>query len=432
MLAAAGDAEPVARTPVGRAVPSLARHLSARNGGRIATTLDADLQSGLEALANREAGWIGPEADIAALVVRNRDRAVLAYFGGTRFFGPDGMVDMVRAPRSPGSALKPFIYALAFDAGLATPGTVLDGGAFRLGSYAPREFDRAEHGAVTAAEALRQSLNRPAVRLLSRVGPARFASSLAAAGARLVLPKGAAPSAALALGGAGISLFDLAGLYAGLADGGAVRTLRVTGTAASDGVRLVSSQAAAAVVAILRGHPPPSGLSVLPDHPIAYKTGTSYSYRDAWAAGFTPGYTAVVWVGRRDNTPRPGATGRDAAAPVLFHVFGLLPPEPPVREAEAAATPQLAPALSRVPTRPALQVMFPPGDVELAFDSGMPVGLRAAGGVPPYRWIADGLPLLGGMHPAWTPASPGFAHLTVLDSAGASASVDVALVSEAK
>ena len=427
VLAAAGDAEPVARSPIRHAPPpSGARHLADRWHGRTATTLDGDLQAGLEALALREVGTAGPDADMAAIVVRNRDRAVLAYLGGARYFGPAGTVDMVRAVRSPGSALKPFIYAMGFDAGLLAPGTVLDGGAFRLGGYAPRDFDRRERGAVTAADALRQSLNRPAVRLLARVGPGRFATGLAAAGVRLVLPRGAAPSAALALGGVGISVFDLAGLYADLADGGTARSLHVLGGDAGAGRPLFGREAAASVAAILRGQPPPPGMAALPDHPVAWKTGTSYGYRDAWAAGFTPEYTVVVWVGRRDNTPRPGATGRDAAAPILFQVFGLLPSELPVPDLRVAV-PRLAPGLRRVAARPALRVMFPPGDVDLAFDPGRAINLRAVGGVPPYRWLADGVPL-GGARAAWVPGGPGFAHLTVLDRAGNAASADVSLV----
>jgi penicillin-binding protein 1C len=430
VLAAAGDAMPPARTAVARAVlPGLARHLAGHWTGVTTTTLDADLQAGVEALATRELRWLGADADVAAIVIRNRDRAVLAYLGGVRFMAPGGMVDMVRARRSPGSALKPFIYAMAFDAGLAAPGTILPDDAFRLGGYAPRDFDRVDHGAVTAAEALRQSLNRPAVRLLSRLGPARFDSAVARAGVHLVLPPGGEVSAALALGGAGISLFDLAGLYADLADGGVVQAPSVAGATAPSGT-LVSRRAAADVAAILRAQPAPPGAAPDPAHPIAYKTGTSYGFRDAWAAGFTPAYTVVVWVGRRDNTPLPGATGRDVAAPILFHLFGLLPAEPAVPDVSPDAAAPVAPALARLSGQPALRMMFPPGDVDLAYDPAAPIDLRAAGGQPPYRWLADGRPLPPAPHTLWSPDGPGFVHLTVVDRAGHSASADVRLVAE--
>ncbi len=160
VLAAAGDTAPVVATPVTQPVlPSAARYLAQHLTGESTSTLDAELQAGIEALAKREVSWLGPDVDIAAVVVRNPDRAVQAYLGGARFFAGAGQVDMVSASRSPGSALKPFIYAMAFDQGLAMPDTILDDSALRLGDYAPRDFDRVEHGSVTAAEALRQSLN---------------------------------------------------------------------------------------------------------------------------------------------------------------------------------------------------------------------------------------------------------------------------------
>jgi len=430
VLQMAGDPAPLERTPIlPAALPSLARHLAQHSGGRTATTLDGPLQAALEALAAREAPFLAGQADMAALVVRNRDRAVLAYLGGARFLGPGGMVDMVRARRSPGSALKPFIYAMAFDRGLATPDTVLDDAALRLGSYAPRNFDRADHGSTTAAEALRQSLNRPAVRLLASVGAPYFAATLQAAGTRLLLPRGAQPSAALALGGAGISLWDLAALYAGLASSGQVRPLQLGRAApAVGGGRLASPQAAASVVAILRAQPPPPGAATDPGHAIAYKTGTSYGFRDAWAAGLTPGYTVVVWTGRRDNTPVPGITGRDVAAPLLFKVFALLPSEVALPEQPPPPAPATAPALRHATSGAPLRIMFPPGNVDLAYEHGIQMDLRAAGGAPPYRWMIDGMPALD--RAIWAPPGPGFVHLTVADSKGRSASEDIRLVAE--
>ncbi len=430
VLSAAGDAMPPERTLVTRAVlPRLARHLAGHWNGITRTTLDVDLQAGVEALATRELHWLGADTDLAALVIRNGDHAVLAYLGGARYMAPGGMVDMVRARRSPGSALKPFIYAMAFDAGLATPGTILPDDEFRLGGYAPRDFDRTDHGSTTAAEALRGSLNRPAVRLLSRLGPARFGSAVARAGVELRLPRGDGLSAALALGGAGISLFDLAGLYADLADGGVIWLPTVVGATGKTGT-LVSQRAAADVAAILRAQPAPPGVAPDPAHPIAYKTGTSYGFRDAWAAGFTPGYTVVVWIGRRDDTPLPGATGRDVAAPVLFHLFGLLPAEPAVPEVAVDTRAPVAPALARISGPPALRMMFPPGNVDLAYDPATAIDLRAAGGQPPYRWLADGRPLPSALHTLWSPEGLGFVHFTVLDQAGHSASADVRLVAE--
>jgi penicillin-binding protein 1C len=434
VLGAAGEDIAVPGGPVPRArLPSSARHLAQHFRGQVQTTLDASLQRGVEAVAAREVPWLGPDADVAVIVVRNRDRAILAYLGGTRFFEPAGMVDMVRAVRSPGSALKPVIYGLAFDRGFATPDTRLDDGPMRLGSYAPRDFDRTEHGEVTAAEALRQSLNRPAVRLLSAVGPARFAAALAHAGAPLRLPRAADPSLALALGGAGINLFGLATVYADLASGGTLGIPHVTGASEAPEGRLVSRSAARAIAAILREQPAPPGVTSDPVHPIAYKTGTSYSFRDAWACGFTPEYTVAVWVGRRDGSARPGAIGRDTAAPLLFRIFGLLPPEPDPLGHPTGHAPR-APALARmIIGTPSLRILFPPSDVDISFHSGAPIDLRAAGGAPPYTWMADGAVLpaaSAGGRPVWTASEPGFVHLTVVDRNGKSASSDIRLVPE--
>jgi penicillin-binding protein 1C len=186
------------------------------------------------------------------------------------------------------------------------------------------------------------------------------------------------------------------------------------------------------VAAILRARPAPPGVAADPQHPIAYKTGTSYGFRDAWAAGFTPAHTIVVWVGRPDNTPRPGATGRDVAAPLLFRLFALLPPEAPVTDLVERVSPSdLAPALSRRTPQAALRILFPPGNVDLAFDPSSPIDLHAAGGSPPYRWLADGIPLQRRPGDAvWTPSGPGFAHLTVTDREGQYASTDVRVVTE--
>ncbi len=431
VLMAAGDGTAIVAEPITRApLPALARHLAQHLSGRNRTTLDGPLQSAAEALALREVQWFGPDADTAALILRNRDRAVLAYIGGTRYFASAGMVDRVRAVRSPGSTLKPFIYAMAFDEGLASPATLLDDEALRLGTYAPRNFDRLTHGPRTAADALLLSLNRPAVRLLARIGPARFAAALRQAGANPRLGRGGAASAALALGGVGVTLFDLAGLYASLADGGAAQAPHWRETEPVRHGALVSRAAADQVSEILRRQPAPPGMAGTAEHPIAYKTGTSYGFRDGWAAGFTPEYTIVVWVGRRDGAPMPGVTGRDAAAPLLVRLFGLLPPEAPMPRPQPVARP-LAPGLRRMADQTRLRILFPPGDVDLAFAPDRPIDLRAAGGTPPYRWLVDGAPLASGSGRAnWTASGPGFAHLTVTDRDGRAASADVRLVAD--
>ena len=438
-LAPSFELEPVFR----HAPPRLARHLAEqmRAAGTVTTTLDANLQRGLESLAKEERHWLGDDADIAALAVRNRDRAVLAWLGSADYFARGGMVDAVRAIRSPGSTLKPFIYGLAIDDGLILPDTLIDDRVLRIGDYAPHNFDRLLHGEVTAAQALQQSYNLPAVALLARIGPSRFAATLQSAGIRLHFPPTSnGPGLPLALGGVGISLEDLAELYVGLGSDGRVGPLRVRASDPLPRPTPVMTQAAARQVsAILRGAPMPDGVAAARQRGIAYKTGTSYGFRDAWAMGSSGEYTVGVWVGRVEGTPRPGAFGRETAAPIMFRLFDLLPPEPPPTDPPVLAEQRRAPALRHfaaadLPASAApLQITFPPADARLEVDPDNPIALEVAGGTPPYTWVVNGMPLPKqplGISRSWKPDSVGFARLSVMDRTGRTASEMVQLIGQ--
>ena len=281
---------------------------------------------------------------------------------------------MSRAPRSPGSALKPFIYALAFEQGLAHPETRLFDRPMRYGAYAPENFNLGYEGAVTARKALQMSLNLPAVELLSDVGPATFLARLHSAGAEIALPKDTPIGLAIGLGGLGISLTDLARLYAGFARGGEAPPLieRLDGQPPVIGERRVTDPVAAYYVEdILRGAPPPA--NALKGR-IAFKTGTSYGFRDALAIGFDRRTTIAVWVGRPDNGPTPGLIGREAAAPILFDAFERLgrsiesipAPKGVLRATITADLPpplrrlrQDAPKTSSAPEAASLKIAFP-------------------------------------------------------------------------
>ncbi|MGE4221538.1 MAG: penicillin-binding protein 1C, partial [Alphaproteobacteria bacterium] len=313
----------LARRPFPRAAEHLADRLKASSppGAVLRSSLAGGLQATAESLLRREAAWLRDGAAIAALVIENADAKVRAYVGGQDYFGPAGMLDLARAQRSPGSTLKPFIYALGFDDRIVHPETQILDRPTQFGGYAPANFDGRFHGLVTIREALQGSLNVPAVAVLDRVGPQRLASMLRDAGASLAFPEtGTPPSLALALGGVGISLSDMAMLYRGLASGGIVRPLSFLEVAPEGmaGHRLASPRAAWLVGDILRGTPVPDTVAhatAVDRREIAYKTGTSYGYRDAWAVGWSASYTVAVWVGRSDGTPRAGVLGRDAAAP---------------------------------------------------------------------------------------------------------------------
>jgi penicillin-binding protein 1C len=429
--------------PVRHAMPALAPHLAWRLYGQGArgimrTTLDVVLQQNATGLLTRALPWMPARESVAALIVDNRSRAVLAYIGGT-----DGDVDIVRAKRSPGSALKPFLYGMALDDSLIVPGTMMQDVPASAGGYAPHDFDGDFHGMVTAAVALQQSLNLPAVQLLRAEGPQHFVAALRATGVRLVLPGNTRAGLPVILGGVGISLNDLAMLYTGLADGGGAAPLRLLANApVAAQVPEMSPAAAAQIGAMLRGAALPAGVGGDDSHDIADKTGTSYGFRDAWAAGFSGDYTIVVWTGRVDGTPVPGAYGRITAAPLMFHLFSLLPPDthippaPPPAQALASLSPSLqvfgahsAPVAA--PNSP--RILFPPSGAVLQVtqsDGIAPISLEAVGGVPPYRWVINGTMLPAapiGMSMIWQPSGQGFAHISLLDARDATVTEDVEL-----
>ena len=425
--------------------PHLARELrSERPTASIHhSTIDPLLQRQVEVLLNRAASELDTEASLAAMVVDNRDRGVLAYVGNADFASVErrGTLDMARTVRSPGSAMKPFIYAMGFDRLLLHPETMLEDRAQHFGDYAPSDFDGRFQGEVTARQALQYSLNLPAVAVLDRLGPRRFIAALAAAGIRLHLPDLAAePGLAVALGGAGITLVDLVRLYASLSNGGEVAPLRYRqDEPVTSGTAVFRPLAAWYVNDILAEAPPPAGIlpaEIRSGRRLAFKTGTSYGYRDLWAIGYDPEVTIGVWAGRPDGTPMPGHSGRLTAAPVLFKIADLLGPS---RSPSTAPPPPGALLIGRNDLPPRLRRLEPgasgtssaggpkivdPPDGALIEWHGEDVPLEAIGGKQPLLWLVDGRPLKpeAPRHEIyWQPAGIGFAHLSVIDAAGRSA-----------
>ena len=459
---AVAEALPTDRRPALRLAPHLADRLRAAQPGEAAiqSLIDGNLQAQLEALAKRYQTKLEQGATMAMLVVENGGRQVRAYVGSGDYFDDSrlGKNDLVTAVRSPGSTLKPFIYGLAFDDLLIHPETIVVDRPMRFGDYAPENFDHQYRGELTAREALQLSLNLPAVALLDRLGPMRLINTLESAATPLRLPDDiSAPGLPIALGGAGTTLQDLVTLYAGLADGGSVRPLRFTPDApAGKPVAIMTPVAAWYLARILEQGPPPPGMVAAQNrrhaHTVAFKTGTSYGFRDAWAIGYDAAYTVGVWVGRPDGTFSPGRMGREAAAPVLFEVFDLLPRVDGPATASFAAKPpagviqasnaELPPPLRRFDAGPLLgevamaqrgpQIAFPNdgATVELkgAGHTLEPLLLRAAGGRMPLLWLVNGVPV---------PSSPfkrqaqvrldgaGATRITVIDRDGDSATAQV-------
>lgn len=434
-----------------RAMPMLAPHASERLAAQhqqaehLGTTLDAAWQDRLERLAAQTAELFGPRVSVAILAAEVRSREIRAWVGSAGYFAERraGMLDMAKAVRSPGSTLKPFIYGLAFDYGIAHPATLIRDEPRRFGGYLPANFDRGHVGEVSLANALQRSLNMPAVALLERLGSLRFEQALADGGVRLRYPRrgDSEENLALALGGGGVTLEELVRLYTALAGDGRILPLRLSKEQEPEGQesRILSEATAWTVTEILKGSPRDLGWEPSEETPIAFKTGTSYGYRDAWAIGYADGLVIGVWVGRPDNAPCQGCVGITAAAPLLFRAFGALEREPWARprpagvpkrgwgEAPAPLGRLERPGIYSSPAGPSLEVAFPPDGIELPIGQRLP--LKARGGKRPYRWLIDGrtLPRELGDRPFWEAREVGFTELQVVDAAGRSAKVRLRL-----
>jgi penicillin-binding protein 1C len=447
LISVDAEAEAAAEPLPGRLpFPSLAWHAAGQaakaapvTAASVVTTIDADLQRRLEPIAAAVAKAQGPDAEAAILVVEAKTRAVRASVGSAGLTAPGGWMDMTRALRSPGSALKPFIYGLALDDGIVAPDTRLDDAPRRFADYQPEDFDRLFHGPVTMREALIHSLNVPAVAVLDQVGPQIFEARLTAAGAHIVRPNAEAhdPGLALALGGEGISLRDVAMLYAAMADDGLAKPLAWTEDEAKrrpgeSGQRLMRATSARTILDILREGPPPKGRApnaLTRTEPMAFKTGTSYGFRDAVAVGVAGGYVIAVWTGRADGGARPDMTGRDAALPVLFDVAdqvgGAVHSAPPINP---SAAPSALRTLEHASVGPRL--IFPPDGATVVADSFGPTarGFILAAGGNGLSWYVDGAPVttdpVSGK-PLWRPTGPGFYRVSVVDADGRTATAHV-------
>jgi penicillin-binding protein 1C len=451
----AEQAKAIAVPKLRKAMPILAPHSSdaavaiMKDAPLIKLTLDANLQKVLEPLARDRALALGQNISLAIIVVDNASGDVLARVGSADYFDESrvGQVDMTRAIRSPGSTLKPFIYGLAFEDGFVHPESLIDDRPIRFGSYAPENFDMTFQGTVPVKRALQFSLNVPAIALLDRVGSSRLASRLRQAGANLVLPGDEAPGLAMGLGGVGVTLQDLALLYAGLPRLGTTKSLReiIDGKDNREPMRLMDQVAAWQVGHVLLGVPPPENAA---RGKIAFKTGTSYGYRDAWSVGFDGRITIGVWVGRPDGAPVPGLIGRVAAAPILFDAFartGRQPvalPKAPKGAVMVAGNERLPLPLRRfraigelvrAGNEQAPHIQFPLNGSRIDVDrsdgtdaAAMPV--KVAGGVLPMTVVVNGVSageIDGRRQRLIDPPGPGFARLTVIDATGAADTVVV-------
>lgn len=442
---------------VRRQLPALAPHLAeaARRKAPEAsihqTTILRPVQETLEKVAFEAGRKLDPKVSLALMMADARTGEIIAEVGAADYFDASrsGWIDMTRAERSPGSALKPFIYGLAFEQGLVAQETIVEDRPADFFGYRPKNFDMHYQGDVSIRQALQLSLNVPAVRLLDAVGPSRLMVRLRRAGVTLKLPPNEAPGLAIALGGAGITLKDLVQLYAGLAN-------REQPVRLGDGIRdkgelideepLFEPTAAWTVADVLGDVLPPTGS---PPAGIAYKTGTSYGYRDAWSVGYDGRYVLGVWIGRPDNAAVPGISGYQTAAPILFEAFaksglaGTALPRAPTGANRIAAS-ELPQSLRRFSVDPnglisvsarerPPQIVYPLEGSVLELGKGpdgepLPVVMKMQAGRAPFRWLVDGKPMSDSTPRRtgeWHPQGSGQSTLTVIDAEGRAASVNV-------
>jgi len=301
-------------------------------GRPLITTLDYQLQRSLETKLASFISELPERTSVAILVVENAGLQVRAYVGSANFLDANrfGQVDMITAQRSPGSTLKPFLYGFAIEAGLIHSESLLIDAPQSFGDYRPNNFESGFSGPVSARVALQKSLNVPAVDLLNRLTPEVLVARLRQGGLTLSLPNYARPNLAIILGGASTSLEALVSVYTALARQGLSGKLRLTESDPLVNRRLLQAGTAWIIREILehnsRPDLPEEILQLSTARQLAWKTGTSYGFRDAWAIGVTDRYTVGIWVGRPDGTPMPGYYGAITAAPILFNVVDGLPP----------------------------------------------------------------------------------------------------------
>ncbi len=415
-------------------------------------TIDRELQASLELLVKEHAGRAGPKLSASLLVADHKTGNILAYIGSPGYLNSErfGALDMIQAVRSPGSALKPFIYGFAFERGLVHPETMIEDAPIRFGEYSPENFDKVYRGTLSVRQALQVSLNTPVVKLLAELGPSRLASKFKVAGLQTKIPR----NLSIALGGVGIKLQDMAQLYTALPRGGRPVTLRYQ-TDLQEGLNekhsppLLSETASWYVTDILRGVRPPKNSK---GGDIAFKTGTSYGNRDAWSVGYDGRHIVAAWVGRPDNTATPGLAGLKSAAPLLFDAFQRISPKRvPFKGMPSsvllAQNSQLPPPLrdfdkrmenrgQRQAGENVVRITFPPNASKLEVlkdESGekLPIALKAQGGALPLTWLIDGKPIKTKPNKRevfWHPDGLGFVKLTVVDANGKVDRVDIRVV----
>lgn len=328
---------PRGSVPFSMQAPHLARYLKNREkAGLIETTLDGNIQENVAELLNRHIRYLSEQGIFngAALVANTQSGEVVAYVGSQDFFdiAHDGQVDGVRAARSSGSLLKPFLYALSIDEGIVVPQTLLKDVPTYYGSFSPRNASETFDGITSAQSALTRSLNVPAARLLYTYGVHPFYLYLQSNGMSTLFRSANDYGLPLILGGAETTLWDMVKFYRGLGAAGKITPIKILKNPAKvrTGAQVeVSPMASYMTLNMLRDLKRPGSEYYWEQYnnqwPLAWKTGTSYGQRDAWAVGVSPQWTIAVWVGNFNGEGNANLGGAKSAGPLLFDIFNYLP-----------------------------------------------------------------------------------------------------------
>ncbi|MBN1626399.1 MAG: penicillin-binding protein 1C [Deltaproteobacteria bacterium] len=374
--------------------------------GAVKTSLDLDLQDGIQAILSRHVKRRNNDGikNAAALLIDTRTMSILSMAGSVDFFNSaiSGQVNAATAKRSPGSALKPFVYALALDQGLIHPMTLLKDTPLRYGAYTPENFDGTFQGPLSATQALIRSRNVPALTLAGRLEDPDFYGFLKMAGISKMKDRDFY-GLSLVLGGGEVSMIEMSELYAMLANGGVMKGVQFSGESSFSGIRLLSPEACYLVLDMLMKNPSPDQEFADEDKNsmVAWKTGTSWGFRDAWAAGVINDLALVVWVGDFTGAGNPSFVGRNTAGPIFFDILSFLRdrtgalqhPGPDINELnlEEVTVCAVSGGLPNCYTPKTVKTWFIPGvspitvsTIHRAIAIDVKTGLRACCSGPPY------------------------------------------------
>jgi membrane carboxypeptidase/penicillin-binding protein PbpC len=403
--------------------------------GAVTISLDSRVQHQVAAATRDHLNGLR-DSGISSAAVVVLDTATAECLAAVSVSDVSRRIDLTRRPRSTGSVLKPFIYAAAFEAGTCSPATILDDSPAAWPGYTPQDYDRTFKGQMTAADALAESRNIPAMVLLARTGIAHTTGLMQSAGLQTLGANHREYGLSLAVGGAEATPVEVAAAYAGLARGGTGSPAYFTLNHQPRGTRFINADACWSVLRALSD--PDRTAAVCPEAArlnVAWKTGTSGGNRDAWCAAVTPRRTIVVWMGNPQGEASHALIGRDVAAPLALSLIASLDPTP--AEWPRLTTDKSPTEIARRPLRSRLAIISPAPERQILLSGDIPadrqrVPLQVAGTQAPgeIHWFIDG-EHLGSASPAaplfWSPHA-GRHEIRAVAPDGRAASVTVSVI----